>query len=175
LHRFSRLLYTSLIDGECAGRVDVAVAQARSGLFALNSQDTSFGAPVLWLNAPDGVIFNLPTQAKPGGGAEKLALSASADPLPENQEMDTEALVAWIESLRQRPPSRFSGDLKLLATQQHDVLTDLHQNLSQLQGLYLRRRRGDLLSSPIRRLEETIMGQQEIVRRLETMIQANLG
>ncbi len=168
--RFSQLLYTTLMDGPCAGRVDAAVAQARSGLFALNNSDASFGTPVLWLNSQDGVIFNLPN-----GPAPKVSkISKPTLPPPPAPEKELTSIFSRIDSLLERTPGQFSGDLKLLALQQRQVLTELRDNLSQLQGLYGRRQHGDLVSDKIRRLEETIEEQQDTVQRMESLIQANI-
>ncbi|MBP7961184.1 MAG: CHAT domain-containing protein [Caldilineaceae bacterium] len=167
--RFSQLLYTSLMDGPCAGRVDAAVAQARSGLFALNNGDTSFGTPVLWLNSQDGVIFNLPSVNPPP------SIPNPVPPPPPAPEMEITSIRIWIDSFLQRSPDNFTGDLKLLAIQQHQALKDLWNNLTQLQGLYARRQHGDPVSVAIRRLEENIMDQQDTVQRLESLIQTHIG
>lgn len=173
--RFAQLLYTSLMDGQCAGRVDAAVAQARSGLYALNNQENHFGTPVLWLNSPDGVIFNLPAQDQSNGLRTATSPDASWMPAIPAKEIEIAPLIDWIDSLLQRSPNNFVGDLKWAANRQHELLGDLQNGLKQLQGLYQRRAQGALVSPAIHKLEDSIADQQTIVQRLETMIQAHLG
>ncbi len=88
--------------------------------------------------------------------------------------MEITSVYSRIDSLLERTPGQFSGDLKLLAFQQQQVLTELRDNLSQLQGLYHRRQHGDLVSGEIRRLEETIVDQQDTVQRIESLIQDHI-
>jgi hypothetical protein len=56
---FAELFYTELFTGPCPGAVDAALGYARSSQFALKANSFSFGTPVLWLHADDGVIFHL--------------------------------------------------------------------------------------------------------------------
>ncbi|MBP8107865.1 MAG: hypothetical protein KAZ38_09650, partial [Caldilineaceae bacterium] len=131
--------------------------------------DTSFGTPVLWLNSQDGVIFNLPSVNPPP------SIPNPVPPPPPAPEMEITSIRIWIDSFLQRSPDNFTGDLKLLAIQQHQALKDLWNNLTQLQGLYARRQHGDPVSVAIRRLEENIMDQQDTVQRLESLIQTHIG
>jgi TPR repeat protein len=58
---FGRVFYESLADGLA---VDAALVEARTGMYSTRD-DVEFGAPVLYMRSPDGVLFNLarPTQA----------------------------------------------------------------------------------------------------------------
>jgi hypothetical protein len=54
---FAHFLYEELLSGSCPGVIDYAVSAARSGLYAVNPGDFSFGTPLLWLNSEEGRIF----------------------------------------------------------------------------------------------------------------------
>lgn len=70
---FAREFYKRLCVGDEAGQVDVAVAYARSMLSVLHPGDRSWAAPVLFTNAPDGVIFDVPPRVRAGGALDPLA------------------------------------------------------------------------------------------------------
>jgi hypothetical protein len=61
--RFSREFYRSLCAGSEAGHVDAAMAYARNQLSMHFPADPSFGAPVLFMRSPDGLIFNFGDRA----------------------------------------------------------------------------------------------------------------
>lgn len=54
---FAQFLYEELLSGSCPGVIDYAISAARSGLYAVNPGDFSFGTPILWLNSEEGRIF----------------------------------------------------------------------------------------------------------------------
>lgn len=58
---FAHFLYEALLTDPCAGAIDAAVTSARAGLYALNDDQVGYATPVLWLNAPNGQIFNFAT------------------------------------------------------------------------------------------------------------------
>lgn len=190
--RFAQLLYASLMNGACAGRIDAAVAYARSGLFTLNSQEISFGTPVLWLNNRDGIIFEtgepiladrpIPgtstSDASPPDGTAQPTNGTGALPPYTVQPppgLDVDAMIAWASGLtNQRNPDDFSGDLKLLTIQIQQLLQDLLTRLSQLNALYQRRQQGDYVSTHIRRMEALLQDKQTTIQRLDTLIQEQL-
>jgi CHASE2 domain-containing sensor protein len=55
---FSRRFYQSLIKGKCCGKVDLALTQARNSLRVHYPQERAFGAPVLFMRSPRGVLFH---------------------------------------------------------------------------------------------------------------------
>jgi len=55
---FAQYFYQELFMGQCPGVVHRAVSLARSNLYALNPEGIGYTTPILWLNAPDGVIFD---------------------------------------------------------------------------------------------------------------------
>lgn len=63
--RFAREFYRSLCVGTEAGHVDAAVAHARNQLSIHFSNDRSLGTPVLFMRAPNGLIFDLPPASVP--------------------------------------------------------------------------------------------------------------
>ncbi len=63
--RFAREFYRSLCVSTEAGHVDVAVAHARNQLSIHFSGERSLGTPVLFMRAPDGLIFDLPSAPPP--------------------------------------------------------------------------------------------------------------
>jgi len=184
--RFSQLLYAGLMDGPCAGRIDAAVSYARSGLYALNDQDIGFGTPVLWLNSPNGVIFEpiTPLAAReemprpaPVADIDRPAASTSASTPASTpaSTLNTEAMTAWADSLAAHlDPDRFSGDLKLLAIQVRQLRQDFLTRLNQLTGLYEHGQQGDHPSSQIRRMEALLLEKQETLQRLDDLIQSQI-
>lgn len=56
---FAGFLYRALVDGPCPGSIDVAVSIARSGLYISDPDRIDYATPLLWLNAPDGLILKL--------------------------------------------------------------------------------------------------------------------
>ena len=56
---FAREFYRSLCVGAEIGHVDAAVAHARNQLSIRFPAERSLGAPVLFMRAPDGLIFDL--------------------------------------------------------------------------------------------------------------------
>ena len=58
---FSRSFYSVLLNGYSAGRIDVAMAQARNRLAITFPADRDIGAPVLFMRAPEGVLFSVPS------------------------------------------------------------------------------------------------------------------
>jgi hypothetical protein len=83
---FSEQFYQQLIAGRCAGQVDVAVNYGRGALYVRDADHFAYGAPVLWLNAPDGRIFTpdrpfvlrTPPPAAPARTAEADAAERAA-------------------------------------------------------------------------------------------------
>jgi hypothetical protein len=68
---FSRSFYEAIADGL---PVDTAVAEARKGIAVAISDTLEWGTPVLFMRAPDGVLFRTPETAKAlfeGDGAER--------------------------------------------------------------------------------------------------------
>ncbi|MFO7631937.1 MAG: CHAT domain-containing protein, partial [Caldilinea sp.] len=55
---FAQYFYQELFGGQCPGVVHRAVSFARSNLYALNPDSIGYTTPILWLNAPDGAIFD---------------------------------------------------------------------------------------------------------------------
>jgi CHASE2 domain-containing sensor protein len=54
---FAEKFYFALFSGPNAGRVDCAMVHARSALFREMPDEREFAAPVLYLRAPEGVLF----------------------------------------------------------------------------------------------------------------------
>jgi hypothetical protein len=69
--RFAREFYRRLCAESETGNVDVAMAYARNQLSIHFPADSSFGAPVLFMRSPDGLIFNFGSRA--GGTEPSLA------------------------------------------------------------------------------------------------------
>ena len=55
---FCRRFYQSLFKGKCRGKVDLALTQARNSLRVHYPEERAFGAPVLFLRSPKGVLFH---------------------------------------------------------------------------------------------------------------------
>jgi CHASE2 domain-containing sensor protein len=61
---FAGAFYHSLFSGTDRGRVDVAMTHARNVLCTHYPEEREFGAPVLFLRSPDGILFNCPPDKK---------------------------------------------------------------------------------------------------------------
>jgi len=61
---FSRMFYECLFKGTDRGRIDMAVTHARNALLVEYPNERAFGAPVLFLRSPEGVLFDLPVGKK---------------------------------------------------------------------------------------------------------------
>lgn len=55
---FSRRFYQSLFKGKFRGKIDLALTQARNSLRVHYPEERAFGAPVLFLRSPEGVLFH---------------------------------------------------------------------------------------------------------------------
>jgi len=55
---FCRRFYQELIKGRCCGKVDLALTEARNSLQVNYPDQRAFGAPVLFLRSPRGVLFH---------------------------------------------------------------------------------------------------------------------
>ena len=114
---FARTFYDCLFGGPHRGRVDVAVSAARSALAKEMPDDRELGAPVLFMRARDGLLFD-PVSVNP---LENLALSREA--------MHTEKLVeaAHEHNLELLDTERES------ATDDRDVRAELARERAELQ------------------------------------------
>jgi CHASE2 domain-containing sensor protein len=56
---FARCFYHSLLRGTDAGRVEVAISHARSALGRAFPDERAMGTPVLFMRAPEGMLFDL--------------------------------------------------------------------------------------------------------------------
>ena len=59
--RFSREFYRSLFKGHALGRVEFALSHARNRLLGEFSGERDIGAPVLFMRASEGLLFNIVT------------------------------------------------------------------------------------------------------------------
>ena len=69
---FAREFYGELLSGRQPGRIEVATSHARSALIADFRDRRAFGAPVLFLRAPEGVLFELPAAAAVPGPPDRV-------------------------------------------------------------------------------------------------------
>jgi signal transduction histidine kinase len=117
---FARSLYEELITGSCPGAIDAAVGNARSNLYLFNSNDFSYGAPILWLNAEDGVIFDL------GERPEQIDGAAPIDPRL------LEEIQQWLDEQMKLDLSALSPDLEVIRMERERAARDLRDGLFQL-------------------------------------------
>jgi hypothetical protein len=98
----ARHLYAELLHPPCPGSIDMALANARSSLYALDPDSFAFGAPILWLNASHGNIFTLPAHVQRSlarrrrASAPPSVQTASPKPLPSTERLDEAALAQWL-------------------------------------------------------------------------------
>ena len=113
---FSREFYSALFDGSDRGRVDVAMSHARNVLQREFTGERDIGAPVLYLRASAGMLFD--TETAPAGmglfvpAADRDRIAAAGQTLARNLDIRKQAGAAddpqllqektWLQTLRQR-------------------------------------------------------------------------
>ncbi|MBI3957518.1 MAG: CHAT domain-containing protein [Chloroflexi bacterium] len=94
---FAGFLYEALVVGPCPGAIDVATSIARSGLYISDPDRIDYATPLLWLNAPDGMILRW-TDASPQP-ASSVILASSPDVLPPPLVLEIEEKERWFALL----------------------------------------------------------------------------
>jgi hypothetical protein len=129
---FAHFLYEELLGGSCPGIIDLAMSAARSGLYAANPGDFSFGTPVLWLNRNNGCIFSLDATATEGnkGVGEELHIPTHSPAL------DIEEEGEWIdEMVKNTDVEQLPGELAFLRSKWVNYVDELRSLLLQLTAL----------------------------------------
>ena len=99
---FADMFYRELLTGPCPGAVDAAMGYARSSLYALNPDAFSFGTPVLWLNAPDGVVFQLAASPAQDATPTSAPVPPPAEPAAPVELPSEQELLEWLQTLTTR-------------------------------------------------------------------------
>lgn len=141
--RFATSLYQELTGGACPGQVDVAVSIARNSLYFDDTDSFAFGTPALWLNAPDGMIFDLTPSSPPGAQAESAPpplppAAPAAEPLPEPPDLDE--VERWL-SAQGDALAELALPLEVRTMRDFDWLPrarELHTLLQQVRSLHRR-------------------------------------
>jgi hypothetical protein len=130
---FAHFLYEELIAGTCPGVIDLATSAARSGLYAANPGDFSFGTPALWLNSSNGTIFSFtPTQANGSRGQEEPNQLPTSQ--PSTFDIDAEGL--WIDAMvTTTDVDHLPADLYFLRSKWVNLVDELRSLLYQLAAL----------------------------------------
>lgn len=129
---FAHFLYTELLGGVCPGIIDLAMSAARSGLYAANPGDFSYGTPVLWLNRDGGCIFTLDQQ--PDVGAGFIATPTPAPPQGSGLDVQTES--EWIdEMVATTTIDHLAGELAFLRNKWLNYIKELRDLLLQIDAL----------------------------------------
>jgi hypothetical protein len=129
---FAHFLYEELLGGSCPGIIDLAMSAARSGLYAANPGDFSFGTPVLWLNRDGGCIFALDLDADEKGkhAPQVLPLPPKAPTLDLQEESE------WIDTMVANTDiSHLTGELAFLRSKWINYVEELRSLLLQLSAL----------------------------------------
>jgi hypothetical protein len=129
---FAHFLYEELLGGACPGIIDLAMSAARSGLYASNPGDFSFGTPVLWLNRNGGCIFSLdhPASDSSASALEEMPAPAKASSLDLQEESE------WIDNMvASTDISQLSGELAFLRSKWINYIEELRSLLLQLSAL----------------------------------------
>ena len=130
---FAQFLYEELVMGTCPGTIDAAVAYARSSLYSLNPGDFSFGTPILWLNAEDGLIFDLDPSPSDATLDEKDDDKPYSPPVDYVQ-LDEE--VRWLTQLESELDlSKVPSKLKFVTWEMLDAIQTMRMLLHQLRHL----------------------------------------
>ena len=131
---FSRFFYQELFSGRCPGAVHLAVNYARSNLYALDPASYGYGTPVLWLNAPNGAIFEMdgtfmpPLRAHPASAATK---PPDLKPLIQQRRH----IEQWRTGLDNLDVTALTPSLRPIQRPLQDALREVDALLVQLRGL----------------------------------------
>ena len=133
---FAQFLYEELVAGSCPGAIDAAVAMARTSLYALNPGDFSYGTPVLWLNADNGLVFAPETAPyDPMTTNDRVAASRYAPRIAAPVDIDAEQ--AWLRELESGADlSRLPRDVRFVARDWERGIQEIHSLLHQLRHLF---------------------------------------
>lgn len=132
---FSQFLYEELVAGSCPGAIDAAVALARSSLYALNPGDFSYGTPVLWLNADNGVVFAPASEPRQVEAMEPVPPPAYKPRI--TAPVDIEAEQVWLHELETSiDMSTLPRDVRFVARDWERVIYEIHSLLHQLRHLF---------------------------------------
>jgi CHASE2 domain-containing sensor protein len=110
--QFSRMFYQCLFKGKDRGRIDMAMNHARNALLVHYPEERVFGAPVLFLHSPEGVLFDLPADKRdlrlPFSAGEVKRLQAVAQThnynidMVKDSEADAATKMAQIQDAEER-------------------------------------------------------------------------
>lgn len=190
---FAAYLYEELLTGHAAGAIDTAVSHARSNLYALAPDDIGYATPVLWLNADDGVVFELPDQALPDPRpAERPAHTNVAQPIlteattpispPQSPaahddaaELSAEAVAiqSWLEALETPTGESLDAELRALIAQRRrevHTLRNLFTQLHHLERTLQRAADRPIALDAFRAKLDQIRRTQAAIQRLDTNI-----
>lgn len=165
---FARFFYQELFAGRCPGAVHLAVNYARSNLYALNPASFGYGTPVLWLNAPNGTIFEMNGMAVPTLPA-RPATAAGKPPDLKPLIQQRYHIEEWRGDINALDVTALVPSLRPIQQPLRDALREVDALLVQLHGLEQ--------SSPTepmyKQYEEKlalILGKQHTVNRLASII-----
>lgn len=194
---FARYLYEELICGPTPGAIDAAVGVARSNLYALEPDSFGFGAPVLWLNAEDGVIFETAAESERARGRSEERRTTVDDaggprrPTPvvntppaalinrsQLQQQESE-IAQWLAVQREIPAVELDATLRHIISVRNDELQNVQDQLRQLRSFKSEHLREASLHGPI--LEQyqdrldRILQKKERVESMNRIIQNQLS
>jgi hypothetical protein len=129
---FAHFLYAELLGDTCPGIIDYAMSAARSGLYAANPGDFSFGTPVLWLKKRNGCIFSLDEEPVDEQTSHVEALPGLMEP----PTLDLQEEGAWIdEMVATTDLTHLQGELAFLRSKWSNFVDELRNLLVQLSAL----------------------------------------
>lgn len=127
---FAHFLYDELICGPCPGLIDLAVNHARNSLYIGNAGDFSFGTPVLWLNSPEGRIFNRIDEAEPATEAPETVST------PPPVLLDVVEEQSWLTAIVEHTQvDLLPPDYAFLRAKWHNLVDELRRLLVQIEVL----------------------------------------
>ena len=170
---FARFFYQELFTGRCPGAVHLAVNYARSSLYALDPASFGYGTPVLWLNAPNGTIFEMDSISMPALPTRPAAVAGKPPDLKPliQQRHHIEQWRAGMNDLNVTvlPPS-----LRPIQRPLQDALREVDALLVQLHGLE-QSTPTDKVHKQYEEKLALILGKQHTVDRLASIIREQQG
>ncbi len=131
---FARFFYQELFTGRCPGAVHLAVNYARSNLYALDPTSFGYGTPVLWLNAPNGTIFEMdgiPMSPMPTRPSTTVTKPPDLKPLMQQRRH----IEQWRAGMDALDVTVLTASLRPIQRPLQDALREVDALLIQLRGL----------------------------------------
>jgi hypothetical protein len=170
---FAGFLYEALVSGDCLGAVDHAVAIARNNLYLSNPHRLDYITPILWLNAEDGLIFQLVDEDEAVDGSGQPAAS-QPDVVPTIDPALAEK-DRWLATLPQYDRTQLDFEARVVYdTRQNDIKQATHW-LNRLRALAHEQAAGQPRFVQIQDALKRFEAERQKIQRATQLLLDNVG